>query len=311
MDSSPRLWLVLNGKVADDDELRATVTSLRDDGLDVAVRVTWEAGDGRRLAGDGVEAGADVIVACGGDGTVSEVAAGILDTAEASPPSLGIVPMGTANDFAAAIGVPTNDPERALRLTAEGRAAPVDVGRVNGRPFVNAATGGFGASITAETPAGLKKIVGDVAYLITGLTRFGDLRPETGRIRGDGLDFEGDFWGLAVCNGPWVGPHVAIRPDAKIDDGELDVLVLPRLEEAGRRRAFERFRESGFAAFQDETVTGRVTWLEVDLEAPINLNLDGEPVEGRSFRIEIEAAALRCVMPSDSDMLQSPPRDAR
>lgn len=298
MASSPRLWLVVNGKVAHDDALRVGVTSLRERGLDVAVRVTWESGDGRRLAGDGVEAGADVIVACGGDGTVGEVAAGILDRSDASSPSLAIVPMGTANDFAAAAGIPTDDVETALGLAVDGRVSTIDVGRVDGRPFVNAATGGFGASVTADTPASLKRILGDVAYLITGLTRFGDLRPETGRIHGDGLEFEGDFWGLAVCNGPWVGPQIAIRPDARIDDGELDVLVLPRLEEEGRRRAFERFREAGFAAFGDETITGRVSWLEIDLEAPINLNLDGEPVEGRSFRIEVDHAALRCAMPA-------------
>ena len=308
MAPARRLWLVVNGKVADDDGLRSAVSAARNDGVDVDVRVTWESGDGTRFAREGVEAGADVIVACGGDGTLNEVANGVVDRSDASTsPCLALVPLGTANDFAAAAGVPTEDRGAAFRLAAKGTAVAVDVGRVDGRLFINAATGGFGARVTAETPAPLKKVVGDVAYVITGLTRLSDLRPETGVIRGDGLDFEGEFWGLAVCNGPWVGPQVAIRPDAKVDDGRLDVVVLPRLSEEGRRRALERFRNEGFVAFDDAMVTGRVSWLEVEVEESMNLNLDGEPIEGRSFRIEVDRQAVRCVMPPDSGVLERHP----
>ena len=90
--------------------------------------------------------------------------------------SLGILPLGTANDLARACGIPL-DPFAALRLAVSAAATDVDVGRANGRSFMNVATGGFGTQVTVATPNELKKILGSAAYFLTGVTHFSSIRP--------------------------------------------------------------------------------------------------------------------------------------
>ena len=143
------LRLIVNGKAAADPTLRAAVSELRESGQAAEVRATWEGGDAGRFASEAVNDGVDVIIAAGGDGTVNEVAAGMLSVQVPSPSALAVVPYGTANDFATGIGIPKGDPLAALQLAATGDATPIDIGRVNGRIFVNVTSGGFGAEVTA------------------------------------------------------------------------------------------------------------------------------------------------------------------
>src|SRR5262245_10458071 len=120
-----RVHLILNGKVAGNDALRAAVADQRAAGHRVEVRVTWEKGDARRFVS---EAGpVDSLIAAGGDGTLNEVLHGLMDLSEAARPVLGIVPLGTANDFATGCGIP-RDPEKALALCIEGEGVQIDVG---------------------------------------------------------------------------------------------------------------------------------------------------------------------------------------
>src|SRR5690606_4207025 len=106
---SPSHWyLILNGKSAGDDAVREAVQALREQGIALDVRVTWEEGDGERYAAEALERGATHVVAGGGDGSLSEVASalGHHDADAAALPSLGLLPLGTANDFASAAGIP-------------------------------------------------------------------------------------------------------------------------------------------------------------------------------------------------------------
>src|SRR4051794_34649548 len=107
MSAPQSACLVLNGKVAMREDVRAAVREVREQGCRVEVRVTWEGGDATRFARQAAEAGFGVVVAGGGDGTVSEVVGGLVDGAKAAEalPGLGIVPLGTANDLARACGI--------------------------------------------------------------------------------------------------------------------------------------------------------------------------------------------------------------
>jgi len=143
-----KVRLIVNGKVATNDALKAAVRRHRKAGDRIEVRVTWEKGDARRFVS---EPGAvDLVIAAGGDGTLNEVVHGLMDLSERSRPILGIVPLGTANDFATGCGIPT-DPGKALALCMKGEAVPADVGKANDHWFINAASTGFGAAITATT----------------------------------------------------------------------------------------------------------------------------------------------------------------
>ena len=113
---TPRWRLILNGKSAGDDDVRDAVTALRSQGVQLDVRVTWEAGDAERYVAEAIDDGIDTIVAGGGDGTLSEVATTLAhrDAAADTLPTLGLLPLGTANDFARAAGIP-DAAEDALR----------------------------------------------------------------------------------------------------------------------------------------------------------------------------------------------------
>jgi diacylglycerol kinase family enzyme len=119
-----------------------------------------------------------------------------------------------------------------LRLAISGTSTNVDVGRVNERYFVNMATGGFGTQVTVSTPPELKKLLGGVAYLLTGLTHFTCIRAERGRFKGPGFDWDGPFLVLAIGNGRLAGGGHLLCPDALVNDGGLDVCILPKLPDS-------------------------------------------------------------------------------
>ena len=143
--------LILNGKIAGNDALRVAVARQRAAGHRIEVRVTWEKGDARRFVSEADTA--DLLIAAGGDGTLNEVVHGLMDLSKPTRPILGIVPLGTGNDFATGCGIP-RDPAKALALCMRGEAVPIDIGKANDHLFINAASSGFGAEITGtQTPA--------------------------------------------------------------------------------------------------------------------------------------------------------------
>src|SRR5438045_8426869 len=160
-----KILVILNGKVAGDDTLRTAIARQRAAGRSIEVRVTWEKGDARRFVSEADKV--DLLIAAGGDGTVNEVLHGLMDMPTVSRPSLAIVPLGTANDFAIACGIP-RDPEKALALCMRGAEVPIDVGKANDHWFINVASSGFGAEITATTSPDLKRLLGPAAYTVMG-----------------------------------------------------------------------------------------------------------------------------------------------
>src|SRR5918993_2966018 len=141
--------VVLHGARAELPGLRHVVDWVRAKGHVVRPRVTWEAGDGAVLAHEAIAAGADTVVACGGDRTVNEVVNGL----EGTTVALGIIPAGTANDFARQVAIP-DDPSAAMDIILRRKPVVIDTAAMNGRRFLNVSSGGIGAEATAETPPG-------------------------------------------------------------------------------------------------------------------------------------------------------------
>ena len=129
--------LVLHGARAELPGLRHLVEWVRGKGHIVRLRVTWEPGDGAIFAREAIAAGADTIVAVGGDGTVNEVLNGM----EGTKVGLGIIPAGTANDFARQVGIP-DDPSAAMDIVLRRKPVVIDTAEMNGRRFLNVSTGG-------------------------------------------------------------------------------------------------------------------------------------------------------------------------
>jgi hypothetical protein len=186
--------LVIHGARADDPALRAAAEWARTIGHRIRAHVTWEAGDARRFAALAAERGTDAVLAAGGDGTINEVVNGL---AGSSVP-LGILPLGTANDFARQTGIPA-DPQQAMALVVEGEPVTVDLGMLNGRAFLNVSSAGYGAETTAETGAVAKGMLGPLAYALTGVRKLaGELEPKRARLCAPGVDREIEFMHFAV-----------------------------------------------------------------------------------------------------------------
>ncbi|WP_022654016.1 lipid kinase YegS [Aquaspirillum serpens] len=295
-----RLRIIANGKAASDPALREAVHSLRHSGVELEMRVTWEGGDAVRFAGEAVREGVDTVIAAGGDGTINEVVTGMLVAPVERLPSLGILPMGTANDFATACGLPL-DILPALQLVCTLPPTWIDVGQVGGRFFINMATGGFGTQITVDTPAESKRALGGLAYLLTGLSRFSGIAAETGHFNGPGFHWDGDFLVLAVGNGRMAGGGHPLCPDACLNDGLLDVHILPNAD-AGSA-LWTSLVDGVEAVAREVFVSVRTPTLEVSVPAGLAINLDGEPLQGSHFRFEVRRSALAVHLPLDCPML--------
>ena len=288
--------IILHGKAAGDARVRTAVFALRQNGHPAEVRVTWEPGDAARLTADAVaDAGAGkvgCIVAGGGDGTINEVFATAYGAGLPEQCSLGVLPLGTANDFAHATGVPVQDLTAALQLATGTPPRWIDVGVLNGKPFINLVSGGFGSRVTVETDPEFKRRLGGLAYVLTGISRFAELSANRGRFRAEGFSWEGPFVALAIGNGRQAGGGVPLCPDALLDDGRLDLMILPELDRAARLDTFSHLLREGATAVRTQLVTARSAWIEYESENDLNVNLDGEPMLVNQFRAECRQRVL-------------------
>ena len=300
--TTPRWRLILNGKSAGDDDLRDAVRTLRDDGIALDVRVTWEDGDAERYVAEAINDGVDTVIAAGGDGTLSEVATTLAhrDEAAAALPSLGLVPLGTANDFASAATLP-EAPLPALQLVRDVEAVPIDLLRIETEDgahwCANLASGGFGTAVTVETDEGLKKMLGGLAYLITGIAKLGRIEPMTAHVRGPEFDWQGEFIALGIGNGRQAGGGQALCPDALVDDGLLDLTIVPELSGEVAATVGTLVKDGKHAALDRVATRARLPWVELEADQPMTLNLDGEPVQSRRFRIECVPGRVRMHLP--------------
>lgn len=303
------IGLILNGKAAADDAVRAAVGALRAEGVRIDVRVTWEHGDGGRFVQEAIAADVDTVVAGGGDGTLREVVTALaLSGAPAdSLPSLAVLSMGTANDFATAAGIPA-EPAAAFRLLS-APAHAVDAIRVDvdgtRHWCMNLASGGFGALVTTETNEGLKKTLGGLAYVVSGLVRLGSMEPICARFEAEDFAWSGDFIALGIGNGRQAGGGQVLCPDAHIDDGLLDLTIVPTLEGEVAATLGTFIAEGRQAALERVSARCQSPWIEIVAERPLTLNLDGEPVEGSVFRIACVPRQLRMHLPHGCPLLSA------
>jgi diacylglycerol kinase (ATP) len=237
----------------------------------------------------GVSARPDRIVVAGGDGSIGPAAAA---AARAGVP-LAVVPVGTANDFARTLGLP-DEPAEAARLAATGsRMRRLDLGRMDGRPFVNVASLGL-APAAAERAQGLKRLLGPAAYAIGAVRAAVSAEPARCEARCDGREaFSGDAWQVTVaCSGAFGGGS---EVDADPHDGLLDLVAF----EAGSRLVLAR-RAQGLRRGTVETQEGvhscRAARVELDVPAETSFNVDGEVVESGPAAFWVEAGAFELIV---------------
>ncbi len=295
-----KVLLILNGKAAGNDALQTAVARQRAIGHTIEVRVTSEKGDARRFVAETGEV--DLLIAAGGDGTLNEVVHGLMDLSEVARPVLGVVPLGTANDFATGCGIP-HDPGKALALCMEGTEVPVDVGKANEHWFLNAASIGFGAEITATTPPELKNLLGPAAYAVMGAILATNVHHYRGRLTLPDREIAGSGPVAIVGNGRQAGGGIQVTPRARVDDGLLDVLSvrdIPALALLTAARELQELSPDGEYISYWQT-----PWTEVYTEEAIPVNLDGEPAQFSKVRYEAVPRAIRLIVPPNCPLLSA------
>ena len=303
MDSGARsrnVQLILNGKAAGNDALQTAVERQRAAGHSIEVRVTLEKGDARRFVAEAGEV--YLLIAAGGDGTLNEVVHGLMDLPTVARHVLGVVPLGTANDFAIGCGIP-RDPEEALALCMEGEGVPVDVGKANEHWFLNAASIGFGAEVTANTPSELKRLLGHAAYTLMAAILGTNLRHHQGRLILPDREIAGSGPVAIVGNGRQTGGGVQVAPRAHINDGLLDVLVvreIPAMALLAAARELQELSPDGEYISYWQT-----PWADVCTEEAIPVNLDGEPLRFSKVRYEAVPKAIRLIVPPNCPLLSA------
>ena len=243
---------------------------VRDKGHLVEVLPTFEAGDATMLAASAARRGVDVVAAAGGDGTVNEVVNGL----DGYDVPLGIIPVGTANDFARQVGIPA-DADHAMDVILQRKPKRLDTASLNGRRFLNVSTGGVGAEATAETPAEVKESLGAIAYAISGMRKLADFRAQHARFAGDGFAYEGEFLMFAVGITRSTGGGTMVTPMASATDGLLDLCIVERMSRgefartALRVKRGEHIGHEGVHYVQLKSVT-------IESAEPMVVNVDGE-----------------------------------
>ncbi|MCG1033855.1 lipid kinase YegS [Leclercia sp.] len=299
MATYPASLLILNGKGTGNDLLREAVTLLREEGVVIHVRVTWEKGDAARYIKEACDLGVETVIAGGGDGTINEVATALIDLPATQRPALGILPLGTANDFATSAGIP-EALDKALQLAIAGKATAVDIARVNDETcFINMATGGFGTRITSETPEKLKAALGGVSYLLHGLARLDTLKPDQCEIRGENFHWQGNALVIGIGNGRQAGGGQQLCPEALINDGLLGVRII-----TGDELLPALLTTLTKAEDSPHLVDGESAWFEIQAPHGMTFNLDGEPLSGDHFRIALLPEAIQCRLPPDCPLLR-------
>lgn len=171
---------------------------------------------------EGLDESYDHLLVAGGDGTVNYIVSEMLREGLDLP--LGVIPSGTANDFASAIGMRSN-PIEACRQILECQPQPTDIGEVNGRYFVNVFSFGLFTNVSQHTPTLLKNAIGKAAYVVGGMIDFVKMHPIPIEIHSDDGDWSGDALIVLAFNGKTAG-NFPLAKMAEVDDGYLDVLVL-------------------------------------------------------------------------------------
>jgi diacylglycerol kinase (ATP) len=288
----------VSGTDAAPDYLRTINEGLRERVGDMDIVMTVATGDAARAGEQAAREGCDHLFVAGGDGTLNEVLNGVASVAGAlRRVTFGLIPLGTGNDFAGALGLPEDVPA-AIDILLRGRTLAVDVGVLNERYFINVSAGGFIAEVSEAVDPRLKTVAGKLAYLIGGAQVLFDYEPVevASRVFGEEgavvVEREMRMQMFAVCNSRLVGGGRLIAPYALIDDGLLDVCLveaMPMMEFIGLLT-----RISGGDHIEDERVHYfRARAAELSFNRTIKVNTDGEVLEASRCHYRILPRAAR------------------
>lgn len=213
-----------------------------------------------------------VIVAVGGDGTINEVAKGLINSKRGT---LGIIPGGTGNDMSKSLGL-SQDPNEAIDAIVQNITKSMDIGSVNGIPFLNIASIGFDAETVRNTEGIKKKIKGKIAYILGVITTLLIYRKRQVSLIIDDKEISRNFLLLAVGNGSFYGGGMKILPMAEIDDGYFHICIIKDISNLKILFLFPSIFKGNHLKYKKYIDIFKAKKVIVRNESNVIINLDGE-----------------------------------
>jgi len=250
---------------------------------------TTHRGHGRELSKEFVAAGYKKVVAVGGDGTVNEIARGLIDTDAA----LGIIPVGSGNGLARHLSIPVNT-KQAIHLLNHSEPIKMDYGLVNGQPFFCTCGTGFDAYVSTEFAKSQNR--GVMTYIEKMITGYFNYKSQNYHLTGDGIDLKDKAFVITFANASQWGNNAYIAPQASVQDGMMDISIMSNFPII----AIPTIALQLFAKTIDNDLfmtTLRTNEIVLYRDEPGPFHYDGEPYEeGREVRIKMIADGLNVLV---------------
>jgi YegS/Rv2252/BmrU family lipid kinase len=293
MSGNGRVLLLVNPAAGGGRAVRAlpvVEARLRALGVEFAIALTHDLDDAGALAGQAAREG-QAVVALSGDGVLGAVAGALREVAGAV---LGVLPGGKGNDFARMAGIPP-DLEAACDVVARGVARPVDLGDAGGRTFVGIASLGFDSDANRYADA-VPARLGRGVYVVGALRALARWHPAAFDVVVDGEPIAFDGWSVAAANSGAYGGGMRLAPDARLDDGLLDVVLTSATSRATFLRTFPKvFR--GDHVDEPSVRVLRGAEVRISADRPFTVYADGEPVGDLPIVVRAVPAALQVLLP--------------
>ncbi|UOQ48961.1 diacylglycerol kinase [Gracilibacillus caseinilyticus] len=262
-----------SGREAFKKELPEVLRRFEEAGYETSAHSTTCEGDAISAARKAVERQFDLIIAAGGDGTINEVIQGMAE--QDNRPKLAIIPVGTTNDFARALSIP-REILKAVNVILENQTRKLDIGKVNDHYFMNIAGAGKLTELTYDVPSKLKTMLGQLAYYLKGIELLlPALKPTKVQIEYDGKWFDDEIMLFLVSNSNSVGGFEKLAPDAKMDDGYFDLVILRKTNLAEFVR-IASLATRGAHLDDKHIFYTKANRIKVHTEEKMQLNIDGE-----------------------------------
>lgn len=282
----------------------AIENTCREAGLDFDLSVMAGPGDGKRETMAAIGNGYEAIIAAGGDGTINEVVNGLI-TATGDEPTLpmGILPFGTGNDFSDMARLP-RDLSAAIQTIVSGKTRQIDAAEViadNRRHFFgNNCALAMEPVVTIENVR-LTRLSGNIRYVVATLKALLKLKAWQMKVTWDSSEYEGSIYLLSVCNSPRTGGIFQIAPPAKMDDGVLDIVFVPKVPKTTVLSLVPRLL-SGSHIQQPDVTHFRTTRLSIESEPGTPIHADGEVIAEsvKHIRYEILPGKITLLTPEDN-----------
>ncbi|OKL36485.1 YegS/Rv2252/BmrU family lipid kinase [Domibacillus mangrovi] len=271
------------------DQIKERIEKL---GYNVDIRLTEGKGDATCFAKDACDSKYDAVVAMGGDGTMNETVNGLAE--HPHRPKVGVIPLGTVNDFARALNVPI-DPVEAIDVLGN-KTKLADIGKINGRCFLNILALGGIAEATGEVTSEQKTSMGSLAYIIEGLKTLKDKTPFTVTVEADSGTYEEESLLFLAALTNSVAGFEKLAPDAKVADGKFHCFIvkdvaLPKLLRIGANLLKGDFQKD------PDVIYFTSKKLKINSSLKLKANVDGDMADTVPFNLHVLQGHLNIFTP--------------